>query len=64
MFFKCKHPANRLHIQKDETRKRISNFFEEVTYHLYCTKCNEKIDIKYSKVLQDFKDYKKEEIIE
>ena len=52
MFFKCKHPADCLHVAKDATEQDSSEYpgqYTYITYHLYCVKCNERIDIEYAK---------------
>mgnify|MGYP000700432861 CR=1 FL=1 len=51
MLFRCKHPANMLAVQKDETVTPHNEDYSIVTYHLVCRKCQEKIDISYAKVL-------------
>ena len=48
-FWKCKHPAFWLAVQEDSTEELVDVDFTRVTLHLYCQKCQEKVDIKYSK---------------
>lgn len=66
--FKCKHPADELHVQKDATVGSVdSQGTQHITYHLYCRSCGEKIDIKYAKIHEDvlFKNihlYKQEQV--
>jgi hypothetical protein len=52
MFFKCKHPAKWLYVEKDHTERDSRDYpgeFTQITYHLYCLKCGEKVNISYSK---------------
>jgi len=51
MFFKCKHPAASLSVQRDETRNRVNADFEVVKYHLVCARCREQVDISYSRMI-------------
>jgi hypothetical protein len=54
MFFKCKHPAKYLSVQKNETKKLSDDgYFLEITYHLRCI-CGEKIDIKHSELTDKY----------
>lgn len=50
---KCNHPAVFLHVEDNETisPSDIEGDMEHVTYHLYCMKCNEKIDIKFARFI-------------
>ena len=45
MFFKCKHPASWLIINKPCTTEIIDKDFTQVTYHLLCRKCDKTVDI-------------------
>ena len=58
--FKCKHPINRLVVEKEQTitplqRKisrgffQIDEHFEKITYHLVCLKCGENVKIEHAK---------------
>lgn len=47
-FFKCKHPAAYLAVQKNETVEKIDDDFKKVTYHLTCIKCREQVTINYA----------------
>ncbi len=49
--FKCRHPANSLVVDKDATVKNIDEDFDEITYHLFCTDCNEKVEVGYAKMI-------------
>lgn len=52
-FFGCKHPASRLHVQKDETvvdSPDDPQNYEHVTYHLYCLRCNAPVEIGYARI--------------
>lgn len=49
MFFKCKHPANRLAVKTDSTEERIDADFTRVIHHLFCQNCMEDVNIKYAK---------------
>lgn len=51
MFFKCKHPANMLLVEKPLTFKKIDNDFNKITYHLRCMKCGDLIDISYIELI-------------
>lgn len=47
--FKCKHPADELHVQRVHTIEQSEETeFKHVTYHLYCYKCGDRIDIKFA----------------
>lgn len=48
-WFKCKHPFHRLEIQRSETSKPEEEGFEQVTYHLACTKCGTELELGYIK---------------
>lgn len=49
--FKCKHPADYLVVQKDSTVDTESHpHVHVITHHLYCTRCDKKINISYIKV--------------
>lgn len=50
MFFKCKHPASSLFVEKDATVQDdpSSPLYQHVTYHLFCLKCDEKVEIKFA----------------
>ena len=48
-FRRCKHPAVFLHVDRHETTSRIDDYFIDVTYHLVCRSCGEKIKISYAK---------------
>jgi hypothetical protein len=50
-FFKCKHPADWLIVEKNQTVKPYDEDFEDVTIHLRCVKCSEKINISYAKMI-------------
>ena len=51
MFFRCKHPASRLGVQKKETTTRLDDEFDVVTYHLVCRRCGETLELKYAKLI-------------
>lgn len=51
MFFKCKHPARWLGVQRDETRKRKDEDFDVVTYHLVCRRCGDTVELSYAKMI-------------
>lgn len=51
MFFKCKHPARWLGVQRDETREPIDADFERVVYHLCCRQCGEEVTLSYAKMI-------------
>ncbi len=50
IFFKCKHPANRLAVKNDSTEEYIDADFIRVIHHLFCQKCMADVDIKYAKM--------------
>ena len=47
--FECKHPFDRLAVEKGSTEGPPGKDFTEVTHHLFCQKCSTKLDLKYSK---------------
>lgn len=60
MFFKCKHPADKLVVDKEQTvesfKRIVANGFyqtdedfEKVTYNLFCLKCGEDVKITHAK---------------
>ena len=51
MFFKCKHPAEFLSVEKDSTKESDGVDFEYITHHLFCKKCKTKVDITYAKLI-------------
>ena len=53
--FKCKHPIMSLLVEKESTFEVIDKDFLKITYHLYCSKCKEKVKISYSKLTDHFK---------
>ena len=46
---KCKHPAESLGVLKEHTTANIDEDFDQVTYHLFCVRCNSPVDIKHAK---------------
>ena len=56
--FKCNHPAKFLYVEKEPTVKPVDEWFNHVTYHLFCGKCGEKVDIKYTQITDKFWNYK------
>lgn len=51
MFFKCKHPANSLCVEKEATVSNTDDpLYQHVTYHLFCLKCDEKVEIKFARL--------------
>lgn len=57
MFFKCKHPASGLCVNKDESRDCSVDGWEIVTYHLFCFACKEEVDVKYARITDHEKAY-------
>lgn len=55
--FLCNHPAKHLAVARDATVKDVDADFEEITYHLFCCRCGERIDIKYSNIKGDVRDF-------
>ena len=61
MFFKCKHPADRLVVEKEQTIRPIVKSvgfysdidpdFEQVNYHLICRKCGQNVTISHAKTI-------------
>jgi len=52
--FKCKHPANFLHVKKDSTEENTEHSeYKKVTYHLYCMSCGKDIKIKYARYINN-----------
>ena len=51
MFFKCNHPASRLFVEKEATVEDTNDpLYQHVTYHLFCLKCDEKVEIKFARL--------------
>ncbi len=50
-FFKCKHPANYLVVEKDQTITPHDEDFDYVDYHFICMKCNKPVTIGYAKMV-------------
>lgn len=48
-FFKCKHPANMLVAEKEQTVEAFDEDFDHVTYHFTCRSCNAKVTNKHAK---------------
>lgn len=51
MWFKCKHPAERLIVESEETRRQIDADFERVEYHLQCRACMEPVTVVYARMI-------------
>jgi hypothetical protein len=49
--FKCTHPASRLGVLRGETIDRSDADFSIVTYHLFCRKCSEPIELSYAQMI-------------
>lgn len=52
--FKCKHKFKNISVWSDSTStpsKDYPKHFNLVTHHLYCTRCNKKLDVKYSQMI-------------
>ena len=47
-WFACKHPARSLFVDRDSSVMKRDEDFTDVTFHLVCFKCGEKVDIGYS----------------
>jgi hypothetical protein len=53
MFFKCKHPANALDVEKGQTiepSKQCPEEYQLITFHFICSKCSEPVKISYSRL--------------
>jgi hypothetical protein len=53
MIFKCKHKFSDLVVFSDSTEKDNTKHpkdYKDVTYHLYCTNCDTKLDLGYAKI--------------
>ena len=50
-FFKCKHPIEYHHVEKNHTIEVIDEDFEKVRYYLYCVKCEHKFTVGYSRCI-------------
>lgn len=48
-WFKCKHPFNRLVVERAETEKKIDEDFQQVDYHFKCGKCGKELSIGYTR---------------
>lgn len=55
--FGCKHPFDRLSVEKHITWRRLDNEFYEITIHLYCDKCKTPLDKKYAKLVGGVKGF-------
>lgn len=54
-FFKCKHPFKCLAVEKEHTEipdSKYPNDFNMVTYHLFCRRCKERVDLTHAKILR------------
>ena len=49
-WFKCKHPFRAVRVEKQETDEPKDAFFAKVTYHLYCSKCGESLNLSYARL--------------
>lgn len=49
--FKCKHPFERLSVEKDATMDSADADFLYISYHFSCNKCGEKLTKKYAKMI-------------
>ena len=47
--FSCKHPADRLAVEKEQTTDDVDRQFVKVTYHLICQKCQASIKVVHAK---------------
>ena len=48
---KCQHPAKWLAVAKEATEKQHDEDFNIVTYHLFCRKCGEQINLTHAKMV-------------
>ncbi len=50
---KCKHPFDYLVVERDHSEKQLpgDEDFMAVDYYLLCTKCHEKLTLKYAKLI-------------
>lgn len=50
LWFKCKHPAERLVVEKKETIEQIDDDFDVITYNLQCGVCKTNIKVTYARL--------------
>lgn len=55
--FKCKHPAHHLAVERKHTSKKVDADFLEVTYHLFCRSCGEKVTIVHAECIGGTKSF-------
>lgn len=48
--FKCKHPAQSLGVQREET-SNVDGEFKVTTYHLFCRNCSKPVAITYASII-------------
>ena len=48
--FGCKHPFDKLSVERHITWRKLDNEFDEITIHLHCDKCKTLLDKKYIKL--------------
>lgn len=58
-WFKCKHPFSAIGVQAQETEEPKDAFFSEVTYHMYCSKCGELLNLRYARLEVPVEDFLK-----
>jgi hypothetical protein len=51
MFFKCKHPAARLVVERDSTVTQKDEDFNIIVHHLRCRECDEEVSITYAQLI-------------
>ena len=51
MFFRCKHPFNRLDVRKGYTKENIDQDFDRIIMHFTCRACEKDLDIKYAEMI-------------
>ncbi len=47
--FGCKHPADRLIVEKEATEESIGDDHVRVIYHLHCRKCGKPVKVTHAK---------------
>ena len=59
--FKCKHPFNRLAVEKERTVSKIDQDFNKISYHLFCQKCSQNLTLTHAEMIGGVKEFLKRE---
>ena len=58
--FNCKHPFHRLAVKKEQKIEKIDDDFQEVTYYLFCRKCQETLELSHAKLTKTVEEFLKQ----